>query len=310
MRVLILGGAGFIGRHACTALLKRGHVVVIGSRHARSSDPRLPPTLQSLQRRRVRVERMTTAAQWDALLDGVDAVLNCVGILRPRWRESYDAVHHRSVAALAQATQARGLRLLHVSALGLRGDARSRFIRSKWQGEQALLGARGDITIVRPSLLDGADGFGARWLRRLARWPLHCVPADAAGQIAPLDVDDLGTALAALCEAPTANQRIVELGGADTRSMAEHLAALRRQHTAPPARVLRVPTSIARLASHLCDVLHVTPFSFGHLELMRAENVPRINALPALLGRAPRWIGVREGRVSSSLAPGAAVRCP
>ncbi len=309
MRVLVLGGAGFIGRHACAALLARGHTVMIGSRHRAVADARLTQPLQLLERRCMRMERMTTADTWSPLLTDVDAVLNCVGILRPRWGESYEAVHHTAVAALAAAACGRGVRLVHVSALGLGPDAGSRFIRSKWQGEQALLLAGGDVTIVRPSLLDGPDGFGARWLRRLACWPVHCVPAEATGRIAPLDVDDLGHALAMLIERKGA-ARIVELGGADTRSMAEHLAALRRLRARGSAHVVHVPHWAARLASHLCDLLHVTPLSFGHLELMRGDNVPAVNALPSLLGRAPRWIGLREGRSAPALQPHPVVPCP
>ncbi len=307
MRVLVLGGAGFIGRHACSALRARGHAVVIGSRHLARSDRRLAPALQQCPRRQLRMERTTTPAAWSPLLDEVDAVLNCVGILRPRWRESYEAVHHHAVAALAEATARRNMRLVHVSALGLRPDARSRFIRSKWHGEQALLRAGQHVSIVRPSLLDGPDGFGARWLRRVARWPVHCVPAGACGRIAPLHVDDLAQALATVVERKSTEcGAIVELGGADTRSMAEHLAALRRQHDRSEARVLQVPYALTRVASHVCDLLHVTPFSFGHLELMGGENVPRTNALADLLGRAPRWIGVREAR-PAALLPGRSV---
>ena len=34
-------------------------------------------------------------------------------------------------------------------------------------------------------------------------------------------------------------------------------------------------------------LLHLTPFSFGHWELLRRDNLPSRNALPELLGRAP-----------------------
>jgi NADH dehydrogenase len=282
---------------------------MIGSRHGAVADVRLTQPLRQLERRCIRMERMTTADAWSPFLTNVDAVLNCVGILRTRWREPYEAVHHTAVAALAAAACERGLRLVHVSALGLGPHARSRFIRSKWHGEQALLRAGGDLTIVRPSLLDGPDGFGARWLRRLARWPVHCVPAEAKGRIAPLDVDDLAHALAVLIERRDA-ARIFELGGADTRSMAEHLAALRRLHARGPAHVVHVPHWAARIASHLCDLLHITPLSFGHLELMRGDNVPAVNALPSLIGRAPRWIGQREGRSAQALQPRRVVPCP
>jgi NADH dehydrogenase len=160
------------------------------------------------------MERMLDADRWDAALENTDVVLNCVGILRPRWRETYEAVHHAAVAALGRAVEQRGLRLVHVSALGLHGGARSRFIRSKWLGEQALLATRANATIVRPSLLDGSDGFGARWLRRVALWPVHLVPSGVCARMAPLSVDDLAQALCVLCERADAEfPDIVELGG-------------------------------------------------------------------------------------------------
>lgn len=292
MRVLVLGGAGFIGRHACKALLDRGHAVVVGSRHPHPLDPRLAGLLRQVGRLHIRMERMLDVDRWDAALENIDVVLNCVGILRPRWRETYEAVHHAAVAALGRAVEQRGLHLVHVSALGLHGSARSRFIRSKWLGEQALLSTRANVTIVRPSLLDGPDGFGARWLRRVALWPVHLVPSGVNARMAPLSVDDLAQALCALCERADARfPDIVELGGLKRVTMAEHLANLRAAASRVPARVVRVPALFARLASHVCDVLHVTPYSFGHLELMAAENVPAPNQLEALIGRSPTAVG-------------------
>jgi NADH dehydrogenase len=127
----------------------------------------------------------------------------------------------------------------------------------------------------------------------LARLPIHIVPADAAGRIAVLDVRDAGEAIAILCEdAAALGPREVELGGSAARTLGEHLAALRRMHCATPARCLRIPALLARLLSHACDLLHLSPFSFGHLELLRHDNRPAVNLLPALLGRLPRTVGL------------------
>jgi len=282
MRVLVLGGCGFIGRHVAEALLRRGHAVRIGTRSPRR---RLPG------QRRVHFPRLTAAEAWTQHLDHIDVVVNAVGILRERWGESYAVVHHLAPAALARACAARGIRLIHVSALGLHAAARSRFITTKLEGEHAIRESGADYCIVRPSLLDGADGFGARWLRWLARSPVLAVPADARGRIAALDVDDLAEAIGGLCERATFEaEREVELGGAISYTMPEYLMALRPAHAGRPSCVLRVPAWLARLCSHVCDLLHFSPFSYGHLELMRRDNCPRANALPALLGRPPAAI--------------------
>ena len=94
-----------------------------------------------------------------------------------------------------------------------------------------------------------------------------------------------------LCEKRDAREwRQVELGGGVPRSFGEHLAALRPRGL-PPARLCAVPAWLARLASHAFDLVHFSPLSYGHIELMRRDNVPHPNRLPLLLGREPARVG-------------------
>ncbi len=304
-RILVLGGAGFIGRHAVDALIADGAAPVIGSRHPHRIGHRLPRRAADCERRQVRMERLLHADDWQAPLAGIDAVVNCVGILRSRGRETYDRVHHRGPAALAHACVAAGIPLVHVSALGLEGDVRSGFLRSKRDGEAALRasGVRG--CLVRPSLLDAEhDGYGAMWLRRVARWPLLVLPADAIGRIAALDVRDLGEALANLAlrthDGPLAE---LDLGGPDALPLADYLVGLRRGYGLAPAPRLGIPGWLARIGAHACDLVHATPFSFGHWELLRRDNAPAFNALPGLLGRAPRPVVHATHAATPALLP-------
>lgn len=291
-KVLVLGGCGFIGRHVVAALRDMGAEVTLGTRDPERPVRRLPPATRGCARRGARLERLLRPGDWTVLLDGMQVVVNCVGILRPRGAERYDRVHHLAPAALARACAERGLRLLHVSALGLEAPARSGFIRSKHEGEAAILAAAGEACVVRPSLLDADDsGFGARWLRRVARWPVHPVPASARGRIAALDVRDLGEAIARLALGDAPLPEAVELGGREALGLGDYLALLRRNYTDRPALRLSVPGWLARLVAHVCDLLHFTPLSFGHWELLGRDNVPRHNALPDLLGRLPRRLG-------------------
>ena len=298
MRVLVLGGGGFIGRHVVAALMARGHEAIVGTRDPGRAARRLPPEVRGCERRPARFERLTAPGSWDVLLRGIEVVVNCVGILRERGRETYERVHRDAPGALARDCARLGVRrLIHVSALGLRPEASSRFLRSKLHGEHAIKASGLDWSIVRPSLLDGEGGFGARWMRRVARWPVHCVPAEARGRIAALDVGDLGVAIAALCGMRgRSDPAEVELGGLSPRTMAGQLAAMRRAAGLAPALRVPVPPLLARLASHVCDLLHFSPFSFGHLELLRRDNLPRVNRLPYLLQRAPKAIGLDESR--------------
>lgn len=295
MRVMVLGGTGFVGRHAAAALRARGHAVVIGTRHPKRALAKLPPALRDCDMRETHLESLTTRYVWKPLLADVDAVVNAAGILRERGGETYERVHDMAPAALALACERAGVRLVHVSALGLRPRAYSRFIRSKAAAERAIADTSADYSIVRPSLLEGEGGYAAEWLRRLARWPLHCIPMAARGRFAALDVRDLAEAIAVLCEARgRADWREVELGGSVRRTLAEHLDAIRERPDDHPALRLPVPNFIALAAASLCDVLHLTPYGVPALELLWRDNLPKVNLLPTLLGRAPTPVGVNS----------------
>ncbi len=284
-RYLVLGGRGFIGRHCVATLRKAGASVVIGSRRGNSAGRWALP-----------FQHLCRVEDWRAVIAGFDAIVNCVGILRERPGQSYQRIHHDAPAALARACAERSIRLLHISALGLDDPAGSRFIRSKRDGERAMLVVGGELIVLRPSLLEGADGYGARWLRRVARWPLYFPPRSADGRIAALQVDDLAEAVLRLLQLTVekltahAPNRICELGGSTAYSLCDYLHQLRPNHL-KPARVLALPHSLSRALAHVCDLLHFSPFSYGHLELLGRDNVPHHNALPALLGRAPSPIG-------------------
>ncbi|MEM1412042.1 MAG: NAD-dependent epimerase/dehydratase family protein, partial [Pseudomonadota bacterium] len=87
-RVLVLGGNGFVGSHAVTALSKRDSVrLSIGTRKPL-------PRQDGHKETAVEMHRRTDVQDWTPLVANYDVVLNCVGILRPVGRATYDRVHH------------------------------------------------------------------------------------------------------------------------------------------------------------------------------------------------------------------------
>lgn len=286
MKVLVLGGNGFIGRNIVAQLKAQGAQVIIGSRKAPAND----------DYREVHLQTMLTVQDWLPLLSEVDMVVNAVGILRERKGESYEKIHTVAPAALANACAKMGVRLAHISAIGLSLNAKSRFIRSKYLGEQAIMNSGANAVIIRPSLLDGEGGFGAKWFRLVAAWPMQLVMR-SDGLVAPLQVTDLGEAVANLCmnrnaiNTSTQLPQILELGGNDTLSIPQYLNWLRTSKGRPLAKQLAVPKMVVRMASHVLDMLALTPLSFGHFELMQGYNVPAVNYLPILLGRTPTATG-------------------
>ncbi|MFP8834126.1 NAD(P)H-binding protein [Hydrogenophaga sp. XSHU_21] len=296
LRVLLLGASGFIGSHVLAALCARGASVTGVCRRPPQARPALSALdasiTQGIKWKVMGLEQALMPARWAPLLANIDVVINCVGILRQRSGESYEDVHHRMPGALARACADLGVRLIHTSALGLHENARSRFLSSKLRGEHAVKESGADHCIVRPSLIDGRGGFGASWLRMIARSPVQLVPTGATGRIAAVRAVDLGEAYARLARMPSLEGwREANLGGMRHFQYGEYLQHLRGAGGASPERspALQVPLPdwATRVGAHLCDLFRFSPFSYGHWILLQRDNLPIPNALPTLLGREP-----------------------
>jgi uncharacterized protein YbjT (DUF2867 family) len=260
--ILIIGGTGFVGRHLSVALCAAGHRVI----YPLSDDGC-----------GVRLENMCSPSSWLAHLRDVDMVINAAGILRERILGSFDVIHVQAPAAMAQACCDRQIGLLHISALGLCATRRSRFITSKLRGEQAILSHCPTAQILRPALLVGDGGYGMRWLRWLAESPVHIVPACSIGAIALLDIGIFAEQVVRLTEmddtARLATHGPVVEFGETPAPIAEHLRHWRGRD---PLLTLRVPSAFARFLARICDRIHLSPFSAGHLELLAHDNRPSV----------------------------------
>ena len=67
-------------------------------------------------------------------------------------------------------------------------------------------------------------------------------------------------------------RRIHELGGEQTFTYVEYLHHLSGKKT--PCLSIKIPSLVVRIASHLFDLIHFSPLSFGHYELMQRDNLP------------------------------------
>jgi NAD(P)H-binding len=114
VNILVVGAAGFIGRHLVWRLFESGHAVTpSGTDPARLRRlfPGLPSTPADYH--------CDSANSWAPRLAGVDVVINAAGLIRETGGRSYRAVHTEGPIALFDACLAAGVgRVLQVSALG------------------------------------------------------------------------------------------------------------------------------------------------------------------------------------------------
>jgi uncharacterized protein YbjT (DUF2867 family) len=290
MKVLVLGATGLVGSHVLRALRAAGCVAVGASR--RRPEGETPDSWHALD-----FGAMTGTQDWDGVLSGVDAVVNCVGIIREARDGDFDRLHRAAPVALFAACERLGVRrVVQVSALGSHPDAETGYWRTKGAAEADLRGRRLSYAIVRPSLVYGDDGASSVMFRALATLPLLAMPVAHSARVQPIHVEDLAEALVKLVLAPgagaTSASTELALVGPRDYTMAGYLATLRRGMRAPAALVLDLPLPIARLTARLAALIPssaLTPDAQLMLE-RSTDGSNTADAAPAraLLGRPLR----------------------
>ena len=134
VRVLLLGASGFIGRELHSALAVRGHEVVAAVRDAKQAPPfgSQPPIVVDLN-------RDAAIETWIARLAGVDAVVNCAGILQGSRGQSIEAIHRDAPIALFEACKRAGVRrVVQISAISATREAATPYALTKLAADDHL----------------------------------------------------------------------------------------------------------------------------------------------------------------------------
>jgi uncharacterized protein YbjT (DUF2867 family) len=248
MKVLVCGASGLIGSAVCARLAHGGHQVVAAGRGARKV---LPPGVAQW----ISLDLGVASEQdWIGYLAGVDAVVNCVGVLQDSPSENVRATHVDGPAALYAACLPSGVRkVIHFSAIGIDRHQASPFSATKLVGDKALMALPLDWVILRPSVVLGSAAFGASALfRGLAALPvLPSMPA--TGELQVVDLQDVTATVALLLEPTSPTRIVIELAGPERLSMLSVVAAYRRWLGWSPARVVEVPKWASSLLYRLGD---------------------------------------------------------
>lgn len=286
-KILILGGTGFVGRHVCEKLTRLQCSVTVATRRRDSARHLLP-----LPRLEVAEVNVHDPAALAALVAGHDAVVNLVAILHGT-EAAFDRAHVQLPQKLVQACRASGVRrIVHISALGASPSSASLYQCSKACGEAVLLGSGLEVTLLRPSVIFGAeDKFLNTFAALQAVFPV--IPLAASGaRFQPVWVEDVASAVVRCLQDSHTIGKTFELCGPEVFTLKElvqlagRYAGVNRGRGRP---ILALPDTLARLQAWLMELMPGTPvLSRDNLDAMKTDNVAS-GQLPGLeaLGIAP-----------------------
>ena len=283
MRVLLLGATGLVGRRLAEVLGKAGHELVLGVRDRAKA----PDGAEVVE---VDFARDHDAADWLPRLEGIDAVVNAVGILAEAPGQDFESIHVRAPVALFEACSRRRVgRVVQVSAIGADAGAASGYHRSKRRADQALLASGVSAVVVQPSLVFSPEGASTGLFAALAALPVVPVPGNGKQCVQPVHLDDVCAVLRACLEHPAPPPR-VEVAGPRPLELREYLLQLRSLMGLGGAPVVPLPRPVVRLGSRMGGLLPGPPVDPETLDMLERGACGDPGEMTRLLGRAPREV--------------------
>jgi NADH dehydrogenase len=282
LRVVLLGGTGFVGRALADRLRADGHAVLVPSRNlARHRDRQLAPGVE------LRQGNVHDPAVLRACFAGADAVVNLVGILNERGDDGrgFRRAHVELTRSVIAACEQAGVpRLLQMSALNAgRGD--SHYLQSRGEAEALVKASTLAWTIFQSSVIFApGDGLFARFgglLRVLPALPL----ARANCKFAPVYLGDVVAAMAQALVDPKTIGQTYELYGPDTYTLAELVRMTARQ-MGVHRLVVPLPDALGRMQAFAGDFVPGKPFSSDNYRSLGTDSVGGVDGL-ARLGIEP-----------------------
>jgi uncharacterized protein YbjT (DUF2867 family) len=295
--VCVLGGTGFIGTELVTRLAEAGHSVRVPTRNlTRGNHLKVLPTVQLV------AANVHDGRVLGQIFEGMDVVVNLVGILNERRRDTFRGVHAELASRVVEAMRAaRVTRLLHMSSLGAGAQAPSQYLRTKGEAEAQVRVAAAwlDATIFRPSVIFGPRDSLTNRFAGLLRISGGVLPlARPRARFAPIWVEDVVEAFVRALQDRRTSGRCIELCGPDVMTLAELVRATAAA-AGLPCHLIPLPDVIAQIQAVLMDFFPGKPFSYDNYKSLTIDSVCSQNGCASLGIQPARMHGVIAGYLTN-----------
>jgi len=279
--LVLLGATGFVGRTLVPRLAADGHRLTLLSRNREQHRP-----FAVLPNVRVVSADVHDDAALARHVRDADAVINLVGILNQRGRETFQRVHVDLTRRVIDACLDGGVPRLHQMSSLKAGQGPSAYLRTRGAAEDAVKASGLDWTIYEPSVIFGAgDGLVSRFHALLRKAPLMPLARPGA-RMAPVFVGDVAEAIArCVGSRATGIGWTYELYGPEVLSLRE-IVCMIRDAAGLRRPVIGLPDALGRVQAMLLGLLPGKPLSLDNFRSLLVDSVGERDGL-ATLGIEP-----------------------
>jgi NADH dehydrogenase len=279
--ILITGATGFVGREIVKQARDQGFAV-----RALVREPNRARWLERAFGVELFHGNILNPDSLSGSMKDVKCVIHLVGIIRERLELTFERVHVDGTRHIVDAAKKGGVkRFLHMSALGTRADARSRYHKTKWAAEEIVRGSGLNWTIFRPSVIFGKDDEFVNDLARVIRLaPFAPVIGDGNNKLQPVAVEDVARCFLAAIRNDASVGQTYDLVGPKAYTMNELMGVLLRA-MGKRRKLIHLPLPIARAQACIMEkLLNRPPFTSDQLLMLQEDNTGDASAAEKMFG--------------------------
>lgn len=255
----VFGGNGFLGSYIVNELAKRGTQVVCPFRCAEQEAMPLKQMGDLGQIYQIRDFDIRDDEAIRKAIARSNVIVNCVGMRLETMNWSFNDVHADFPTRLAKIAAEMGHveRIIHFSDMGAAKDHKSKRMSTKAEGDEALLQAFPDATVVRPGAIAGIeDNFYNYLVYEMSFGLFAPVIEGGVNKIQPTFVLDVADAVVAMLKDKSTAGKTFYLGGPEVLTMREmydlmiHVLRMYKDDTLPmpawAAKLMYMPMDAVR----------------------------------------------------------------
>lgn len=293
--ITIFGGTGFLGSYLIPKLIATGACVRVAVRNMDAADSlKICGQVGLLEIVPADFKDEDSLA---SLVGDSDYVINLIGILAASRKNSFEEVHTQIPKRIAQACQKQGVKkFIHVSSIGADPDSPSQYLSSKGKAEQEIFKITPSATILRPSVLFGAeDDFFNRFANMSLFSPFLPLIAGGNIKLQPTYVGDVADAILKILADQKVDLdphagKIYELGGPEVYTFKKIMTYI-FQETGRKRLLVSLPTPIAMLLGAILQIFPSPVLTREQVRLATIDNFVSPKALTFQdLGITPKSI--------------------